>query len=286
MSKKCKKCGGHIPSKIIIDGKERNLCSRLFCLECSPFGEHNTKDIRKSTRSSAEWVTLYRQRLKWKLVQYKGGKCQICGYDKPIPAVYDFHHRDPSKKKFSISCNLCKSFAALTTEADKCDLLCCRCHREFHSVPCIFNVENTPEYTNCSVCGKKSCKPLDLTCSKACAARKLKMVQWCTDEELFNRTIDEIAKSLGISGSAVSKRRKEVSLKKPHLLELICERNRSPKPETRKVQRPTKEVLEELIKTTPLTTLGEMYGVSGNAVKKWAINYEITSFRRWGRHFK
>lgn len=35
-------------------------------------------------------------------IDYKGGKCQICGYNKCIRAL-DFHHRDPEKKDFGLS---------------------------------------------------------------------------------------------------------------------------------------------------------------------------------------
>jgi len=38
---------------------------------------------------------------------------------------------------------------------------------------------------------------------------------------------------------------------------------------------PSKEHLEELIKTNCREAIGRMFGVSGNAVKKWMIGYEI-----------
>jgi transcription elongation factor Elf1 len=44
----------------------------------------------------------------------------------------------------------------------------------------------------------------------------------------------------------------------------------------RKVERPTKEILKELIENdVSLVKIGEMFGVSGNAVKKWIIKYDI-----------
>lgn len=43
----------------------------------------------------------------------------------------------------------------------------------------------------------------------------------------------------------------------------------------RKAFRPTKEVLEELIKTNTWTQLGRMFKVSDNAVRKWAKKYEL-----------
>ena len=44
----------------------------------------------------------YRKEVKRKLIEYKGGKCQICGYNRCQDA-FDFHHLDPSKKDFNIS---------------------------------------------------------------------------------------------------------------------------------------------------------------------------------------
>jgi len=46
-----------------------------------------------------------------------------------------------------------------------------------------------------------------------------------------------------------------------------------PKPWLRKVDRPTKEELDYLIKNHPMTTIGKMYGVSDNAVRKWIKSY-------------
>lgn len=43
----------------------------------------------------------------------------------------------------------------------------------------------------------------------------------------------------------------------------------------RKVERPTKEALKHMIKTKPWTTIGKEFGVSDNAVRKWARSYGI-----------
>lgn len=71
------------------------------------------------------------KRYKKLLVDYKGGKCQICGYDKCIQAL-DFHHIDPNIKSFSISGGT-KSLDKLKQEVDKCILVCANCHREIHA---------------------------------------------------------------------------------------------------------------------------------------------------------
>ena len=82
-------------------------------------------------RKNADKVVNWRRRVKIKLIHYLGGKCKICGYDKPVPSVYDFHHRDPNTKEFGISGKTI-SFEKLKKEADKCDLLCGNCHQEIH----------------------------------------------------------------------------------------------------------------------------------------------------------
>lgn len=43
----------------------------------------------------------------------------------------------------------------------------------------------------------------------------------------------------------------------------------------RKVERPTKEELQEMIKDKSLNEIGKMYGVTHNSVKKWLISYDI-----------
>lgn len=75
-------------------------------------------------------VMNWRNRTKLKLVEYKGGKCEECGYDKPVPAAYDFHHHNDDKD-FTIS-GKSWGFEKLKREADKCQLLCKNCHAETH----------------------------------------------------------------------------------------------------------------------------------------------------------
>ena len=44
---------------------------------------------------------------------------------------------------------------------------------------------------------------------------------------------------------------------------------------SRKTERPTKEELYELIYKYPFTKIGEMFGVSDNAVRKWCAKYDL-----------
>ncbi len=75
-------------------------------------------------------VSEHRLRNKKRLVKLKGGKCIVCGYNKCLAAL-EFHHRDPSKKRFCVTMtNMTKAWSKVLKEAEKCDLLCANCHRE------------------------------------------------------------------------------------------------------------------------------------------------------------
>ncbi len=66
-------------------------------------------------------------------VDYKGGKCSKCGYDKCVGAL-EFHHLDPSEKEAHWQKMRLWSKSRLLKELDKCILLCANCHREIHMV--------------------------------------------------------------------------------------------------------------------------------------------------------
>ena len=87
------------------------------------------REIKHTPRKELE--KSYYKRIKEKLIKYKGGKCQICGYDRCTSAL-EFHHIDPLQKDFTISGGT-KSFENLKPEVDKCILVCSNCHREIHA---------------------------------------------------------------------------------------------------------------------------------------------------------
>lgn len=57
-------------------------------------------------------------------------QCAKCGETRQY--VLDYHHRDPSKKDFTICKYRKGSIELLQQEIDKCVVLCSNCHREFH----------------------------------------------------------------------------------------------------------------------------------------------------------
>jgi len=66
-------------------------------------------------------------------IQHKGGKCELCGYDKCREAL-EFHHQDNAKKDFGISYKgITRSWKKIQQEIEKCTLVCANCHREIHA---------------------------------------------------------------------------------------------------------------------------------------------------------
>jgi hypothetical protein len=136
ITKVCKICGNNIPSRIDIDGKRHSISKRTKCLKCSPFKKPKNEvslmaGYDKKQKNMA-LVTAYRQEMKRKSIEYKGGKCENCGYDR-CAAALTFHHRDPSMKSFNMNDGRTRRWEILVTELDKCALLCHNCHMEHHA---------------------------------------------------------------------------------------------------------------------------------------------------------
>lgn len=170
MTKKiCLNCKKEFSIWVTIEGKKRNLSSRKYCLDCSPFQKHNTRTIEKkdiityktckickedlpiekyffvkrkdrkngcyspyckecSGKLSAKRLRKY----KMKLVEYKGGCCEICGYNRCYAAL-ELHHTNPQEKDPNYNSYRNFSFEKKKSELDKCILVCANCHRELHS---------------------------------------------------------------------------------------------------------------------------------------------------------
>jgi predicted transcriptional regulator len=80
----------------------------------------------------AEAVQTRRKKIKKLAIDYKGGSCQRCGYNKCDGAL-EFHHLDPTKKDFSISSSgNTRAWEVIKKELDKCIMVCANCHREIH----------------------------------------------------------------------------------------------------------------------------------------------------------
>jgi len=99
---------------------------------CDHFPQTERGRVRYRCKAcNAEGVTRHRNKKKLWCVDYLGGRCTKCGYDKCIAAL-EFHHRNPSEKEFGFAVQQKRSYKRLAKELDKCDLLCANCHREVH----------------------------------------------------------------------------------------------------------------------------------------------------------
>lgn len=165
---KCRECGKNFPNRVVIDGKEKNICNRKRCLECSPFGstkagcplekykckdkDYNAswsavksihdrstgecrvcginKGLRAGRRCHSCNTKIRRHRMKLKAIEYLGGKCERCGYNEHIAGL-EFHHK--YGKDFGIGNCASKRWDIVKQELDKCELICAICHRVEHS---------------------------------------------------------------------------------------------------------------------------------------------------------
>ena len=173
---------------------------------------------------------------KLKLVEHKGGKCEICGYDKNISAL-EFHHL--YDKEFEISKKkLVTINDQILQELDKCILVCANCHREIH------HPDTTKENIN-------------------------RFVEEVANyrEKVKQKQLEKSSKSYcQICGKQITK---------GHTLCSKCFGKTN-----RVIERPSKEELEKLIFTYPMTQVGEMFGVTSNAISRWCVSYGLPSKAR------
>ena len=96
---------------------ENETNTKFCCIKCK--NKFHTKKKRKD--------------LKIKSIEYKGGCCENCGYNKCVDAL-EFHHLDSTQKDFGIAASgITRSWDKMKVELDKCILLCANCHRELHA---------------------------------------------------------------------------------------------------------------------------------------------------------
>lgn len=118
-----------------VDYGDTRFCPRCQkeCLTSDFYNRRGKKNSSVYCKPCTGQQTMDRVRsFKTKCVEYKGGCCKICGYNKYIGAL-EFHHLDPSLKDFTISHLKSYTFdSVVINELDKCILVCANCHREIH----------------------------------------------------------------------------------------------------------------------------------------------------------
>lgn len=162
-------------------------------------------------------ISNYRRENKLHAIKYKGGKCEICGYNKSAKAMH-FHHPDPTLKDFNIS-HGSYSWAKIKAEVEKCQLLCMNCHAEIHEKwdQEIVDLRKNTEGARIEAWNKR----LDNSRAKRYLETEAKQVRkqirkqveldtWMSSDELkelvWQKPIRDIAKSIGVSDTAVRQR--------------------------------------------------------------------------------
>ena len=109
----CKVCGDKLESDINWSAKSQRR-NEYTCKPCINADQRRRQGINKQ-----------------RAIEYLGGKCKDCS-GVYVRDVYDFHHRNPEEKDFSIGDGLLHKWEKIEPELDKCDLLCSNCHRIRH----------------------------------------------------------------------------------------------------------------------------------------------------------
>ena len=92
--------------------------------------KRETRTYADRRESLLKAVVKRRKKLKLLSIEYKGGKCQICGYNR-FPGALELHHINNDEKSFGIGDKgYTRAWAKIQAELDKCILLCANCHRE------------------------------------------------------------------------------------------------------------------------------------------------------------
>ncbi|KKM26834.1 hypothetical protein LCGC14_1580840 [marine sediment metagenome] len=90
------------------------------------YAEYDSRrDVPHRQKVRAAWRTGRKQ----KLVDFYGGKCVDCGYDKHLAALEFDHVRGEKDCDIAIMLTSGAGWEALVAEANKCDLVCANCHR-------------------------------------------------------------------------------------------------------------------------------------------------------------
>ena len=179
---------------------------------------------------SSQATSDFRRNRKLNLIKVCGNQCNICGYNRAISAL-EFHHINPEEKEYGLaSMGNCHQLEKDLEEVKKCILVCSNCHREIHE-------------------------------------------GFYTKNELFLKKIylDDIANELiNDRNSKLEEKHyycpscgKEIT-RNAHLCNECANKNKRIIKE-----RPTREELKQLIRTTPFTRIGQQFRVTDNAIRKW-----------------
>lgn len=133
MTKVCGHC--KVEKSLSEFGKDKYTKSGLACYCKTCMQKHNHKNRQVHRESYIMICKEHARATKQKYVDYKGGKCSVCGYSKCLGAL-EFHHINPKEKDAEIGKRGVKQgkqvHVSALKELDKCICVCANCHREIH----------------------------------------------------------------------------------------------------------------------------------------------------------
>ena len=219
-----------------------------------------TQDVENFLeKSNYNYVYNYRRKIKERLVAYKGGKCEICGYNKCINAL-EFHHINPGEKDFTIGTFKVLSFQKCKQEVDKCMLVCSNCHREIHD-------EEYKKIEQERIEREDSVLKEIMNNREKYDIRHIKdSYKYLSETGIFddmenNVSRKDICKKYHINNKTFNK--------------FLKENNITYKPKKTATYNPSKEELIVLLKDNSKSAIGRMFGVSCSAVIKWCKKFGI-----------
>lgn len=112
----CVKCEKEKPvTDFYSKGYKRKESTHSYCKDC--FNKYTTERFIDKKKAA---------------IEYLGGCCTHCGYNKYYGAL-QFHHLDPLEKDMDWKKTRTYKDSRIKEELDKCILLCANCHAEEHN---------------------------------------------------------------------------------------------------------------------------------------------------------
>jgi hypothetical protein len=102
--------------------KEEKNAKWRECYYKVGYSKYVVRKNRIRVQKLKEWFIKYKEQL----------KCKNCG--ETHIACLDFHHKNPKEKEINLSSAIYRkwSIKRITAELEKCEVLCCKCHRIYH----------------------------------------------------------------------------------------------------------------------------------------------------------